>query len=196
MPQGPGGGRQTGGGRRGTRGLDPASASVALRPAAVGRARLEPAQVDTACSDLLARWRESLSSSPRERELPAEEALLVLEAILVDRDAEGAEALEASGRAWGRVHATVREMLEDLSHLREVLIASGTPDAETTHRAIDRVTAAAMEEVLARLERLSRTDALTGWGTGARSTRRSSGCCRRRPGSTTTSPSWWSTSTV
>jgi diguanylate cyclase (GGDEF)-like protein len=110
---------------------------------------------------LVKRWRER--SSPGET-LPEDEALRVVEAVLDYLRGAGPEGLEVAGRAWGQAHRSTSEMVERLSDLRVVLGASGVEDPFEMHRALDLVTASATEEVMARVERVSRTDALTGVG--------------------------------
>ncbi|HAM00977.1 MAG TPA: hypothetical protein DCQ30_01930 [Acidimicrobiaceae bacterium] len=55
-------------------------------------------------------------------------------------------------------------MVGRLSSFREALAAGGVDDPLRMHRSLDQITASATEEVLNRLERASRTDALTGVG--------------------------------
>lgn len=109
----------------------------------------------------LQRWRERLGDGVR---MPEDEARLVIESVLEDLRGGHPENLDRAGRAWGRAHRSVSEMVGRLSSFREALAASGVDDPLRMHRALDRVTAAATEEVLHRLERASRTDALTGVG--------------------------------
>lgn len=96
--------------------------------------------------------------------LPENEARLVVEAVLEDLAGGRPDNLDRAGRAWGRAHRSVSEMVGRLSSLREALAANGVNDPLRMHRAVDRVTAGATEEVLHRLEHASRTDALTGVG--------------------------------
>jgi len=110
---------------------------------------------------ILERWRCGL---PLDRAIPEDEALLVVDAVLADQHGPATEALEVAGRSWGRAHLSVGEMVERLSRLRAELVSSQIEDQARMHGALDRVTRAATEEVLARVERLSRTDALTGVG--------------------------------
>jgi diguanylate cyclase (GGDEF)-like protein len=116
---------------------------------------------------LVAQWRSSL---PPAAEFPEAEARQVVESLFADQRARDEEALSAAGRSWGRAHVSVLEMVERLSRLREVLTAPSAAqehelsDARRMHLAIDRITATATDEAMARAERLSRTDALTGVG--------------------------------
>jgi len=110
----------------------------------------------------LRRWRDRLSHE--DQGMPDDEARLVIEAVLEELRGGYPENLERAGRAWGRAHRSVSEMVGRLSSFREALAASGVDDPLKMHRALDRVTAAATEEVLHRLEHASRTDALTGVG--------------------------------
>lgn len=87
----------------------------------------------------------------------------MLGAVLEVLGGGSAELLDRAGRAWGRAHRSVSAMVGRLSSLREAL-SDQVEDLLTMHRALDRVTAAATEEVLSRFERASRTDALTGVG--------------------------------
>ncbi|MHB8681989.1 MAG: GGDEF domain-containing protein [Acidimicrobiales bacterium] len=96
--------------------------------------------------------------------MPEDEARLVIESVLEELRGGHPENLDRAGRAWGRAHRSVSEMVGRLSSFREALAASGVDDPLKMHRALDRVTAAATEEVLHRLEHASRTDALTGVG--------------------------------
>lgn len=105
------------------------------------------------------RWKERVVEP-----MPEEEARLVVEGVLEDLGGGHPENLDRAGRAWGRVHRSVSQMVGRLSSFREALAASGVDDPLKMHRALDRVTAAATEEVLHRLEHASRTDALTGVG--------------------------------
>lgn len=107
------------------------------------------------------RWRQRLHDDTR---LPEDEARLVLAAVLDELGGGHPDSLDRAGSAWGRAHRSVSSMVGRLSRLRETLAAGGVDDALRMHRALDRVTAAATEEVLNRLERASRTDALTGVG--------------------------------
>jgi diguanylate cyclase (GGDEF)-like protein len=122
-----------------------------------GRGGVPPAQVDR----WLESWRQRLEGDPR---LPEEEARLVVEAVLSNVAASYPESLERAGRAWGRAHRSVSAMVGRLSSFREALAAGGVDDPLRMHRALDQITASATEEVLNRLERASRTDALTGVG--------------------------------
>lgn len=115
-----------------------------------------PADVDR----WLESWRRRLEGDPR---LPEDEARLVVEAVLDDLGGRP-DNVERAGRAWGRAHRSVSAMVGRLSSFREALAAGGVDDPLRMHRALDRVTASATEEVLNRLERASRTDALTGVG--------------------------------
>ena len=108
-----------------------------------------------------ARWRARLADDPR---LPEDEARMVVEAVLHVLAGGGPEPLDRAGRAWARAHRSVAAMVGRLSRLRETFAVVGVEDPLEMHRAVDRVTAAATEEVLTRLERASRTDALTGVG--------------------------------
>ena len=108
---------------------------------------------------LLKRWNER---SEPEGGLPDPEARRVVEAVLDDLRGASGENLDVAGRQWGQAHRSVAQLVERLSHLRVTLASSGVEDPLEMHRAIDRVTAAATEEVMFRLERVSRTDALTG----------------------------------
>ncbi|MHB8440218.1 MAG: GGDEF domain-containing protein [Acidimicrobiales bacterium] len=110
----------------------------------------------------LRRWRERLPDGSSA--LPEDEARLVVESVLDDLSGGRGDNLDRAGRAWGRAHRSVGEMVGRLSAFREALAAGGVDDALRMHRALDRVTAAATEEVLERLERATRTDALTGVG--------------------------------
>jgi diguanylate cyclase (GGDEF)-like protein len=107
-------------------------------------------------------WRERLQGDAR---LPEDEARLVVEAVAEDLRGGHPETLDRAGRAWARAHRSISAMVGRLSSLREALAAAGVADDPLRmHRAIDRVTTAATEEVLNRLEQASRTDALTGVG--------------------------------
>ena len=110
----------------------------------------------------LRRWRDRLPAE--DRTLPENEARLVVEAVLDDLAGRRPDNLDRAGRAWGRAHRSVSEMVGRLSSFREALAATGVDDPLRMHRALDRVTAGATEEVLHRLEHASRTDALTGVG--------------------------------
>ncbi|MHB8330170.1 MAG: GGDEF domain-containing protein, partial [Acidimicrobiales bacterium] len=110
----------------------------------------------------LRRWRERLAHD--DAGMPEGEARMVIEAVLEELRGGHPESLDRAGRAWGRAHRSVSEMVGRLSSFREALAASGVDDPLRMHRALDRVTAAATEEVLHRLEHASRTDALTGVG--------------------------------
>lgn len=109
----------------------------------------------------LQRWRERLGEGVL---MPEDEARLVIESVLEDLRGGHPENLDRAGRAWGRAHRSVSEMVGRLSSFREAMAASGVEHPLQMHRALDRVTTAATEEVLHRLERASRTDALTGVG--------------------------------
>lgn len=119
-----------------------------------------PADTSRAVSLWLARWRDRLVGE----RLPEDEARLVIEAVLEELGGGAGEALEGAGRAWGRAHRSVTVMVGHLSSLREAMIVGGVDHPLVMHRALDRVTASATEEVLKRFERASRTDALTGAG--------------------------------
>jgi len=88
----------------------------------------------------------------------------VAEAVLSNLAGADPESLERAGRAWGRAHRSVSAMVGRLSSFREALAAGGVDEPLRMHRALDQITASATEEVLNRLERASRTDALTGVG--------------------------------
>lgn len=107
------------------------------------------------------RWRSRL---PGDARIPEDEARMVVEAVLADLAGGGPEALDKAGRSWGRAYRSVTAMVGRLSGLREAFAVAGVEDPMQMHRALDRVTAAATEEALNRLERMSRTDALTGVG--------------------------------
>ena len=109
----------------------------------------------------LARWRGRVQDDPR---IPEDEARMVVEAVLLDLAGGRPDGLDRAGRAWGRAHRSVAAMVGRLSSLREAFAVTGIEDPLRMHRALDRVTASATEEVLNRLERASRTDALTGVG--------------------------------
>lgn len=96
--------------------------------------------------------------------LPEKEARDVLEALLDHLRGALPDKLEPAGRAWGRAHRSASEVVENLSHLREILLTSSLGDRLEVHRALDRITAVATVEVTERIERVSRTDALTGVG--------------------------------
>lgn len=119
-----------------------------------------PDAASGAVSPWLARWRDRLAGD----RLPEDEARLVIGAVLEELAGGAADALEAAGRAWGRAHRSVSAMVGRLSILRETMAVCGVDDPLAMHRAVDRVTASATEEVLNRFERASRTDALTGVG--------------------------------
>src|SRR5579862_8437414 len=108
----------------------------------------------------LERWRARLAEGDL---IPEDEARLVVTSVLDDLGGEPGH-LDGAGRAWGRAHRSVSEMVGRLSSFREALVANGVDDPLRMHRALDQVTASATEEVLHRLERASRTDALTGVG--------------------------------
>jgi diguanylate cyclase (GGDEF)-like protein len=131
-------------------------------PAGAGRPPDEdPGSTGAEVEHWLARWRERL---PSDALLPEDEARLVLEAVIEDRRGDHLVAIDRAGRAWGRAHRSVSTMVGRLSSLREAMAAGGVDEPLRMHRALDRLTAAATEEVLNRLERASRTDALTGVG--------------------------------
>jgi len=111
----------------------------------------------------LGRWVE-LAARDRGQELPATEARTVVDALAGHLAGGPPEDLERAGRLWGQAHRSVGEMVGSLSALREALVAGEVSDPLPVHRALDRLTAAATEEVLRRLEHASRTDALTGVG--------------------------------
>src|SRR5579884_8494 len=123
-----------------------------------GRGRPE----SSAAGQWLRDWRARLPED--DPGLPDGEARLVVEAVLEDLRGGQPDNPDRAGRAWGRAHRSVSEMVGRLSTFREALAASGVDDPLRMHRALDRVTAAATEEVLHRLEHASRTDALTGVG--------------------------------
>jgi diguanylate cyclase (GGDEF)-like protein len=107
-------------------------------------------------------WRDRLHGDAR---LPEEEARSVLEALAEELRGGGAEGLDRAGKAWARAHRSISAMVGRLSSLREALAAGEVvEDSLRMHKAIDRITAAATEEALNRLEQASRTDALTGVG--------------------------------
>ncbi|MDE3086728.1 MAG: GGDEF domain-containing protein [Acidobacteriota bacterium] len=108
-----------------------------------------------------AQWRSRLPDDPR---IPEDEARMVVEAVLQVLAGSGPEPLDRAGRAWARAHRSVAAMVGRLSSLREAFAVVGVEEPLEMHRAVDRITAAATEEVLTRLERASRTDALTGVG--------------------------------
>jgi len=110
---------------------------------------------------LLKRWIERAAPDVG---LPDPGASRVVEAVLDDLRGASAENLDVAGRLWGQAHRSVGEMVARLSHLRVALASSGVEDPVKMHSAIDRVTAVATEELMSRLERVSRTDALTGVG--------------------------------
>jgi diguanylate cyclase (GGDEF)-like protein len=137
---------------------DQGSSSGGTRdPRRDGRAGFD---ASTAAQEWLGRWRERLQGD----RFPEDEARLVVDALLEELGGGRPEALDRAGRAWGRAHRSVSAMVGRLSVLRETLAAGGVDDALRMHRDLDRVTASATEEVLNRLERASRTDALTGVG--------------------------------
>ena len=109
----------------------------------------------------MAAWRQRLQDDDR---LPEDEGRLVVTSVLDELVGGHPDDLDRAGWAWGRAHRSVSSMVGRLSRLREALAAGGVDDPLRMHRALDRVTAAATEEVLNRLERASRTDALTGVG--------------------------------
>lgn len=88
----------------------------------------------------------------------------MLEAVLDDLSGGHPDSVDRAGWAWGRAHRSVSAMVGRLSALREAMAAGAVDEPLRMHRALDRLTAAATEEVLNRLERASRTDALTGVG--------------------------------
>ncbi len=119
---------------------------------------------------LLKRWLEAVSvaepASPSEADaaFPEREARDVLEALLDHMRGAVPGKLESAGRAWGRAHRSVGGVVEHLSRLREIFLTSSLGNLLEIHRALDRITAVATVEVTARIERVSRTDALTGVG--------------------------------
>jgi len=120
-----------------------------------------PGGVPPGTAALIKRWREKSEGGP---DLPEPEARRVVEAVLDDLRGTHPENLQIAGRLWGQSYRSVSEMVESLSQLRGALASSGVEDPLKMHRALDKVTAAASEELIARLERVSRTDALTGVG--------------------------------
>ena len=108
------------------------------------------------------RWVERVAAE--DLPMPVEEAHHVLRAVLSVLDGAPEEALDRSARAWGRAHRSVSVLVRRLSGLREAFTAWGFGDPIRTHRALDRLTAGATEEVVRRLEHASRTDPLTGVG--------------------------------
>jgi len=110
----------------------------------------------------LARWLERTDAA--DRLLPGDEARQVLAAVLEVADGAGTDVAERAGRAWGRAHRSVSLLVRRLSTLREALADRGAGDPVRMHRAVDRVTVEATEEVMRRLEHASRTDPLTGVG--------------------------------
>lgn len=131
------------------------------RPDAGGPATGRAGGVPPGTAALLKRWSERAEP---ESGLPGPESRRVLEAVLDDLRGASTESLDVAGRLWGQAHRSVAQMVDRLSHLRVTLASCGVEDPLEMHRAIDRVTAAATEEVMSRLERVSRTDALTGVG--------------------------------
>ncbi|HUC37272.1 MAG TPA: GGDEF domain-containing protein [Acidimicrobiales bacterium] len=110
---------------------------------------------------LLKRWSERATPG---LVLPDPAARRVVEALLDDIRSAPVSGLDDAGRLWGQAHRSVSELVDRLSYLREVLSSSGLDDPLKMHRALDRVTAAATGELMGRVERASRTDALTGVG--------------------------------
>jgi len=106
-------------------------------------------------------WRSQLRGDTR---IPEDEARSVVGAVLEDFAGGPPEALDRAGQAWGRAHRSVSAMIERLSALRQAMAAGAVDHPLEMHRALDRVTVAATEEALNRLEHASRTDALTGVG--------------------------------
>ena len=141
----------------------PESGSSGLAPGGGGAQNPSPAGAVAPDPGLWLRlWRERLQGDAR---LPEDEARLVVEAVAEDLRGGHPESLDRAGRAWARAHRSISAMVGRLSSLREALAAAAAADDPLRmHRAIDRVTTAATEEVLNRLEQASRTDALTGVG--------------------------------
>ena len=111
----------------------------------------------------MARWEAAASGRRSGPVLPPDEARLVVEAVLDALGGGDAGNLERAARSWGRAHWSVVELVERLAVLRQVL-GSVCGEELSMHRALDRITAVAIGEVLRRLEEASRTDALTGVG--------------------------------
>ncbi len=89
----------------------------------------------------------------------------MVEAVIDDLARGRADGLDHAGRAWARAHRSVSAMVGRLASLREAAATEVKGDDQLRlHRAIDRVTTTATEEVLNRLEEATRTDALTGVG--------------------------------
>ncbi len=84
-------------------------------------------------------------------------------AAVIDAVVGGAPADEA-GAMWARANRDTSEMVGRLSVLRNWLALNAGTEQAKLQRSLDEVTAAAAEEALSRLERVSRTDTLTGVG--------------------------------
>jgi len=111
---------------------------------------------------LLAGWQQAWQSrraGGTEASLwPAEAAGKVADALAGSFDPDEA------GRLWARAHSAAPEMVGRLSALRAWLLGEASAEAAAAQRVLDQVTTAAAKETMSRLERISRTDPLTGVG--------------------------------
>ena len=80
------------------------------------------------------------------------------------RGTTGDGTLEAVGQRWGAEEQSAAGVVTQLSLLRDLLAEELRADRRAVDRAVDQVVAAAVTALVARVERLSRTDALTGIG--------------------------------
>lgn len=157
-----------------------AGQGVARPPAGSPSPLASAAAVDvaSAAARVVERWRlADTGSSRRVTEFPDAAALAVVTAVLAagtgrltatDGTGRGMSTvspeLQAAGDGWASAHRSVSELVDRLSLLRDVLAEDADADRRALDRAVDEVTAAAAAALVTQLERLSRTDPLTGVG--------------------------------